>query len=75
MFPNVIAMPMPAPHSLFCFVMWATDKVLCPQLRAARREIKGDLVFGEEFGLEWEVSKWIFLPYFIHLTYCVKFSK
>ena len=55
--PNMIAMPMPEAHHLHCFKHWSGNAgEVCPTLQAAGREgLPGALVFGEEFGLSWEV--------------------
>ncbi|KAL7532319.1 hypothetical protein ACHAXR_004558 [Thalassiosira sp. AJA248-18] len=48
LYPNMIAMPMPEKHHLGCFVKWIEDKSeVCDSLQP------GSLVFGEEYGLEW----------------------
>ena len=56
-FPNMIAMPMPEPRHLPCFVHWTDYKNICHHLRPALSD-RGmtELVYGEESGVEWEVS-------------------
>jgi len=55
MFPNMIAMPMPVPHHLYCFEMWATHGVVCNKMRAKGESKRAELVFGDGLGLKWEV--------------------
>ena len=53
----MIAMPMPEPRHLPCFVHWTDYKNICHHLRPALPD-RGmtELVYGEEYGVEWEVS-------------------
>mmetsp|Transcript_4 Transcript_4/g.7 ORF Transcript_4/g.7 Transcript_4/m.7 type:complete len:582 (+) Transcript_4:89-1834(+) len=54
---NMVAMPVPERHHLGCFVEWLEQQSVCPELRAAttsKSKDGGSLVFGKEFGLEWE---------------------
>ena len=57
-YPNMIAMPMPEAHHLDCFEEWLTsgNQRVCKELRAKTPGSTGDgkLVFGEEYGLEWD---------------------
>mmetsp|Transcript_26906 Transcript_26906/g.57694 ORF Transcript_26906/g.57694 Transcript_26906/m.57694 type:complete len:601 (-) Transcript_26906:68-1870(-) len=55
-FPNMMAMPMPHSHHLSCFVEWVQLGRVCKELRASSRSVgeKGTMVFGEEYGLEWD---------------------
>jgi hypothetical protein len=50
----MIAMPMPTSHHLPCFETWATYKKVCQHMSPAGGERRGQLIFGEEFGIEWE---------------------
>lgn len=54
MFPNMVAMPMPVPHHLYCFEMWATHGVVCKELREKGKSKRAELVFGDGLGLKWE---------------------
>jgi len=54
MFPNMVAMPMPVPHHLYCFEMWATHGVVCKELREKGESKRAELVFGDGLGLKWE---------------------
>lgn len=52
LFPNMLAMPMPGPHHLYCFEMWVTHNAVCNQLREGleeRRRVEDS--YGE---LTWE---------------------
>ncbi|KAL7534118.1 hypothetical protein ACHAXR_005643 [Thalassiosira sp. AJA248-18] len=54
-FPNMITMPMPERHHLLCFEEWVKFGTVCTQLKAAdEKGGNGELVFGEEKGLEWD---------------------
>ncbi|KAL7538284.1 hypothetical protein ACHAXR_008437 [Thalassiosira sp. AJA248-18] len=49
LYPNMIPMPMPEKHRLGCFKKWIEDKSKsCDELQP------GHLVFGEEYGGEWD---------------------
>ena len=48
-FPNMMAMPMPTGENLSCFKNFARSGDVCPVLQVGQ-------VFGEKFGLKWEVS-------------------
>ena len=50
MYSNMMAMPMPEPHHLFCFTEWLVNGRVCKEMR----EMKGQLVFGKEDGQEWQ---------------------
>ena len=67
--PNMIAMPMPEPHHLPCFRMWADKHQICDELQpkqvVERRRNTGELykgrgqshyqmVYGKEYGIEWD---------------------
>lgn len=55
MFPNMIGMPMPSPEHLYCLEKWVIHRSVCKELRARSAvDEKGQLVYGEEFGLAWE---------------------
>mmetsp|Transcript_41538 Transcript_41538/g.87173 ORF Transcript_41538/g.87173 Transcript_41538/m.87173 type:complete len:623 (-) Transcript_41538:20-1888(-) len=54
---NMIPMPMPEPHHLYCLERWMSYKKICKELRPMNGEFggeNGELAFGEEFGLEWD---------------------
>ena len=57
-YPNMIAMPMLAAQHLDCFEEWLTsdNEQVCKELRAKTpgSTCNGKLVFGEEYGLEWD---------------------
>jgi len=58
MYSNMMAMPMPEQHHLFCFQEWLDTGRVCKEMRArnsplVERVDQGELVFGEEYGLEW----------------------
>jgi len=67
--PNMIAMPMPEPHHLPCFRMWADKHQICDELQpkqfVERRRNTGELykgrgqshyqmVYGKEYGIDWD---------------------
>jgi len=66
--PNMIAMPMPEPHHLPCFRMWADKRQICDELQPKHVEpvrnrgelYKGrgqshyQMVYGKEYGVEWD---------------------
>jgi len=59
-YPNMVAMPMPGTH-LQCFVVWSQFQRVCGGFRTMRGKGPnsgwhghGQLVFGEEFSLDWD---------------------
>ncbi len=76
MFPNMIGMPMPAPEHLDCLEKWVIHGEVCPKLRArSASDVDGEFVYGDQFGLAWEVNLIFFycrmIIYFglsLHLT-------
>jgi hypothetical protein len=61
MFPNMIGMPMPAPEHLDCLEKWVIHGEVCPKLRArSASDVDGEFVYGDQFGLTWEVNLMFF---------------
>ena len=56
MYPNMIAMPMPASQHLDCFVSWVEREKVCPEWRG--KSSGGKLLFPEDtnggIGLQWD---------------------
>ena len=63
-FPNMIGMPVPEPNHLSCFEYWAEKEEICEHLLPSLPDRgKAMMVYGKEFGIEWEVR-----------TYCVRYK-
>lgn len=71
MYPNMIPMPMPERRHLLCYEEWVNMGTVCKKLRAAEKGGNGEMVFGEESGLEfddlipqvmWRGSDFAYLP-------------
>ena len=54
MFPSMIGMPMPESHHLDCFEQWAKHGTVCDRLRPRTADSSGKLIFGPEFGLQYD---------------------
>ena len=54
MYPNMIPMPMPEKGHMLCFEEWVVQGKVCRKLKAATNGGVGELVFGEDEGLEWD---------------------
>ena len=79
-YPNMVAMPMPPPEHMGCFVHWVQNngnghvcKQWMPGTPDGSSNGGGTLVFGEEYGLEYDdliVSKKIAVCLLLCVTIC-----
>jgi len=51
---NMIVMPHPDNHYLYCLEEWMSHSQICKEMQPAVRGEKEGLIFGEDYGLEWE---------------------